>query len=334
METHRGLHLHSDEMRATGGGVYEVGEQTANVRVDDLTRYLARDLMRLEAGDRLPTVRALAAEHRASLASVQTALARLEAEGAVSIVRRGRLGAFLEGKSLPRLWASSDGAPLIMTLPLPSNLRGQGLATGIKTVLEEAGVDTFLTFVRGSRNRLRALREGRCHIVVMSGLAAAITADPGLVAVDLPVRTFAEERRVFFHQPDTEVPEAGRRPLRVVIDSQSSDLQRLTELEFEGQNVEYVEAVYMQSIALIESGQADAAVWDLDETTRRLPPHVTSRPLSEHVRNVIGDRETRVSFVTRADDIPAQVIVEQCLRPERIVEIQQQVLRGELVPGY
>lgn len=314
--------------------MYEVGEQTASVRVNDLTRYLARDLIRLEAGDRLPTVRAFAAEHGASLASVQTALARLEAEGAVSIVRRGRLGAFVESKSLPRLWASSDGAPLIMTLPLPSNLRGQGLATGIKTVLQEAGVDTFLTFVRGSRNRLRALREGRCHIVVMSGLAAAIAADSGLVAVDLPVRTFAEERRVFFHRPDADVPEAGRGPLRVVIDSESSDLQRLTELEFEGQDVEFIEAVYMQSIALIESGQADAAVWDLDETTRRLPPHVTSRPLSEHVRKVIGDRETRVSFVTRADDIPAQVIVEQCLKPERIVEIQQQVLRGELVPGY
>ena len=106
-------------------------EQTTGVRVDDLTRYLARDLMRLEAGDRIPTVRALAAEHGASLASVQTALARLEAEGAVTIVRRGRLGAYLESRSLPGLWASSDGAPLIMALPLPSNLRGQGLATAV-----------------------------------------------------------------------------------------------------------------------------------------------------------------------------------------------------------
>jgi hypothetical protein len=314
--------------------VYGRSEHTAGVRVDDLTRYLARDFMRLEAGDRLPTVRALAAEHGASLASVQTALARLEEDGAVTIVRRGRLGAFLESRSLPGLWASSDGAPLIMTLPLPSNLRGQGLATGIKLALEEAGLDTFLTFVRGSRNRLRALKEGRCHIIVMSGLAATIAEDPGLVAVSLPVQTFAEERRVFEHRADPDEPAVHERPLRVVLDSESSDLQRLTELEFEGQDVEFVEAVYMQSIALIESGQADAAVWDLDETTRRLPPHVTSRPLSAHVREIIGDSETRVSFVTRADDPPSQIIVERCLKAERIVEIQQKVLAGELVPGY
>jgi hypothetical protein len=314
--------------------MYERGEQTAGVRVDDLTRYLARDFMRLEPGDRLPTVRALAAEHGASLASVQTALARLEADGAVSIVRRGRLGAHLESRSLPGLWASSDGPPLIVTLPLPSNLRGQGLATAVKSALEEAGLDTFLTFVRGSRNRLRALQEDRCHIVVMSGLAAAIAEEPGLVAVSLPAQTFAEERRVFEHRADPEDAGDRRQPLRVVIDSESADLQRLTELEFQGQDVEFVQAVYMQSVALIESGRADAAVWDLDETTRRLPPHVVSRPLSPQVRALIGDADTRAAFVARADDPATQVIVEQILKPERIVEIQQQVLAGEQVPGY
>lgn len=136
------------------------------------------------------------------------------------------------------------------------------------------------------------------------------------------------------HRPDEIDPAVTGRPLRVVIDSESSDLQRLTELEFEGQDVEFIQAVYMQSVALIESGQADAAVWDLDETTRRLPPHVTSRPLSPHVRDVIGDTETRVSFVTRADDPATQIIVEKCLDPDRIVDIQQKVLAGEMVPGY
>lgn len=326
--------LHSARPRATSGLVYAQSEQSIGIRVEDLTRDLARDLMRLEVGDRLPTVRALAAQHGASLASIQTALSRLEAEGAVTIVRRGRLGAYLEDRSLSGLWASSDGAPLIMTMPLPSNLRGQGLATAIKVSLEEAGLDTFLTFVRGSRNRLRALREGRCHIVVMSGLAATLAADAGLVTTLLPARTFAEERRVFEHRPGPDEHRDGERLLRVVVDSESSDLQRLTELEFEGTEVEYVQAVYMQSVALIENGRADAAVWDLDETTRRLPPHVTSRPLSPRVRDVVGDGDTRAAFVTRAGDPPSQIIVERCLEPERIVEIQHKVLAGELVPGY
>ncbi len=315
--------------------MYALSEQSAGVRVDDLARQLARDLMVLGEGERLPTIRALAALHGASLASVQAALARLEADAAVGVVRRGRLGAYLETRSLPRLWAAAEGAPLILALPLPSNLRGQGLATGIKTVLEEAGFDTFLTFVRGSRNRLRALLEDRCHIAVMSGLAAGINHRPDLRITKLPPDTFAEERRVF----ENREVRAGRpggegRPLRVVIDNDSADLRWLTELEFAGQDVEFVPAVYMQSVSLIESGRADAAVWDLDETTRRLPPHVISRPLAEHVRAIVGEDDTRAAFVTRADDPAPQVIVDDCLPSERIADIQRRVLSGELVPGY
>ena len=332
----RAPRLPAARTRARHAAMFEANGPPGGVRVDDLTRQLARGFVGLHSGDRLPTVRALAAEHGASLASIQAALARLEEDGAVRIKRRGRLGAYLTEASLPRLWAIAEGAPLILALPLPSNLRGQGLATAVKTILEEAGIDTFLTFVRGSRNRLRALREGRCHIVVMSGLAAAISQDPTLRVTELPVRTFAEERRVFLSRPEPGSPEdrSPRRRLRVVVDSESADLQRITELEFTDRQVEFVPAVYMQSVGLIESGRADAAVWDLDETTRRLPPHVTSRPLSARVRKVIGDHDTRAAFVTRADDPPAQVIVDQCLLPERIVEIQRQVLSGQLVPGY
>jgi hypothetical protein len=304
------------------------------IRVDDLTRDMARDFMRLEGGRRLPTVRELAARYGASLGSIQAALARLEVEGAIRVVRRGRMGTYLADVSLAGLWTAAESAPLILALPLPSNLRGQGLATGIKSALEEHGLDTFLTFVRGSRNRLRALREGRCHIVVMSALAATLGQEPGLAITLLPVRTFAEQRRVFLHRPEPGSNARRRRPLRVVIDSESADLQYITELEFADQDVEFVRAVYMQSIALIESGSADAAVWDLDETTRRLPPHVVSRPLSDRVRTIVGDTDTRAAIVTRAVDSPASTIVDRCLMPERIVEVQEGVLAGRLVPGY
>jgi hypothetical protein len=309
-------------------------QPAAWVRVDELTRAMARDFMRLEGGQRLPTVRDLAGRYGASLGSIQAALARLEGEGAIRVVRRARMGAHLADVSLAGLWSVAEGTPLILALPLPSNLRGQGLATGIKSALEERGLDTFLTFVRGSRNRIRALRDGRCHIVVMSGLAATISSEPGLRIALLPEHTFAEERRVFLHRPDAGTAARGRRPLRVVIDSESADLQYIAELEFAEQDVEFVRAVYMQSIALIESGSADAAVWDLDETTRRLPPHVVSRPLSDRVRAVVGDSDTRAAIVTRASDQPANLIVERCLRAEHIVEVQEGVLNGRVVPGY
>ncbi len=309
--------------------MFDVQERTGALPAADLRRELARDILDVDVGERLPTVRTLAARYGTSLASIQSALARFEVDGAISVVRRGRLGTYLAARSLSGLWVAAEDAPLILALPLPSNLRGQGLATGIRMLVEEAGIDIFMTFVRGSRNRLRALAEARCHVVVLSTLAASISPDPRLDVVDLPVQTFAEERRVFY------VRDRGpaRRP-RVVIDRDSADLQYITELEFGQQDVDFIPAVYMQSVRLIEAGQADAAVWDLDETTRRLPPHVASRPLSPRVREIIGERDTRAALVTRRDDAAARMMVEQVLQPDRIVAIQRSVLSGERVPGY
>jgi hypothetical protein len=306
-------------------------DRNAAVRGDDLRRQIARSLLDVEVGERLPTVRDYATACRASYGAVQAALGRLEDDGAIVVVRRGWLGAYLENRSLLRLWEAAEGAPLIVALPLPSNLRGQGLATGIKTVLTDAGFDAFMTFIRGSRNRLRALREGRCHVVVMSRFAATIEcgADEHVAAV-LEPQTFAQERRVFFAENRTPAD----RPLRVVVDRDSADLQRLAELEFADQDVEFVPAIYMQFVGLIEGGLADAAVWDLDETTARLSPRIQSRRLSERVRSEVGDDDTRVALVTRLGDAPATSVVKRFLGDPSIVRIQRAVMSGMLVPGY
>jgi hypothetical protein len=310
--------------------MFTASEQGAGLRNEDLRRLLARRLFTTEVGGRLPTVRELAVGLGASVGAVQIGLIRLETEGAVSIVRRGRLGAFLEQRSLPKLWVAAESAPLVIALPLPSNLRGQGLASGLKTVISDAGIDTYMTFVRGSRTRLRALREGRCHVAVMSEFAAAMACGPDERIARLAPNTFALERRVFY---DDRRRDPSRR-LRVVIDRDSADLQRLAELEFEDQDVEFVPAVYMQFVRLIEDGLADAAVWDMDETTLRLPQHILSRPLSARVKTAVGDTDTRAALVTRRDDPAATAVVDGCLTDSRVAEVQRDVLSGTRVPGY
>jgi len=305
--------------------------QNAAVRGAELRRQIARFLLDVDVGERLPTVRDLATANKASYGSVQAVLGRLEDDGVIVVVRRGWLGAYLESRSLLRLWEAAEGAPLIVALPLPSNLRGQGLATGIKTVLSDAGFDTFMTFIRGSRNRLRALRDGRCHVVVMSRFAARLECGPDEhVAAVLEPQTFAQERRVFFSEKTAPTD----RPLRVVVDRDSADLQRLAELEFADQDVEFVPAIYMQFVGLIESGQADAAVWDLDETTARLSPRIRSRSLSERVRSEVQDDDTRAALVTRLGDAPATSVVKRFLGDSSIAQIQRSVVDGTLVPGY
>ena len=142
--------------------------------ITDVVPELARRfLVALDPPSRIPTVRQLVQEHRSSLASIHAAIARLEGGGAIQVERRGRLGAFLVARSVGPLWVAAEGGPLVISLPLASSLRYEALASAIKQLLTRAGLEVFMIFVRGSRQRLQAVREGRCHLAAMSSFAAA-----------------------------------------------------------------------------------------------------------------------------------------------------------------
>ncbi|MGZ6295074.1 MAG: YhfZ family protein, partial [Candidatus Limnocylindrales bacterium] len=159
----------------------------------------ATELIGIEPGDRVPTIRHLAARCGSSLGATLAEVTRMEDEGLVSLDRRGRSGTFLVSRSLGGLWFAARRSPLVIALPLPSTPRVHGLATAIKTLLTEASVQCFLVFIRGSRNRLTALREARCHVAVMSSLAADERRSRSeIVILELPNESFVREHRVYY----------------------------------------------------------------------------------------------------------------------------------------
>ena len=79
--------------------------------ISDVVPELAKRMLVSEPPPiRMPTVRQLASEHGSSLASIHTAIGRLEESGAIVVERRGRLGAFLVARSVGRLWAAAENA--------------------------------------------------------------------------------------------------------------------------------------------------------------------------------------------------------------------------------
>ena len=301
-------------------------------RTVDLRQEIAALLMTTVAqGERLPTVRGLAVRFGASIGTVQGVLARLERDGAVELAHRGRRGAYLERRSLERLWAAAESEPLILSLPLPLTPRVNGLATAVRALLNEAGVPAYLTFVRGSRRRLEELRHDRCRVAVMSALAAGERSAGETIAQELPSQSYVGEHRVYLRPDVTAID----RPLRVVFDRDSADFQRITELEFAGQGAEFVPATYMQFARLFDEGRVDGAVWDADEAlAAHLPALMTERPLSAGVRHSLADANSRATFLVRSDDHVAHHVVTTVLRPPALLAIQQEVITGTRVPEY
>ena len=283
-----------------------------------------------EPPSRVPTIRQLARDHRSSLASIHAAMGRLEEAGAIRLETRGRLGAFLVERSLGRLWAVAENGPLVISLPLASSPRYEALATAVKQLLTGAGLEVFLIFVRGSRQRLQAVREGRCHLTVMSSFAASELCGPDdAVVVELGPDSYNTGHRVFYAaaNPDPH-------PLRVIVDRFSADQQLLTALEFDGPDVSLVPAMPAQITRLLAHGQADAAVWTVDEMQVGRPDGILDRPLKLAVREQIGDRMTRAVLVGRAADAETMGAVTARIRPAEVAAIEADVLAGRVVPEY
>jgi DNA-binding transcriptional regulator YhcF (GntR family) len=311
--------------------MFETSERRRAPAVADIVPTLARQfLAELDLGSRLPTVRALAREHHSSNSSVHAAISKLEQGGAISIETRGRAGAFLLQRSIDRLWAMTKTGPLVIALPLASSPRYEALATAIKQMMTNGGLDVILMFVRGSRQRLQAVHEGRCHLAAMSSFAASELCDSSdAIVMEMLPNSYNTGHRVFYTPGGNNA-----HPVRVVVDRHSADQQLLTALEFVDREVVTLPAMTGQIARLLESGQADAAVWTIDEMQTRWPAGVLDRPLSPAVRERIGDRDTRAVLVGKSADASVLRAVCAALDAEQIERIQQDVIAGRTVPEY
>jgi YhfZ C-terminal domain/Helix-turn-helix domain len=292
---------------------------------------LASYLLSMQVGDQLMGIRELADQFGASLGSVSTTLNNIEEAGAVSIKKRGRLGSTLETKSTGALWKIIADGPMILALTLPSYRKCEGLATAIYALLNSAGVEAYLIFIRGSINRLKALRQGHCHATVISALAADELIGPGEeTLLTLPAESFVKAHRIFYRKNLSQ----KEGPLVVGIDRESFDVSYLTELEFADVEVVYQEVTFTQIDLHMAESSVDAAVSNSDHLERIIGDELASRPLSPRVRDLLGDRNTSAAFVIRSDDAAARVVLSEILDPAKTLEIQRQVVEGKIVPRY
>lgn len=297
----------------------------------ELDKHLAGYLMPLQPGTQLLSSRELAEQFGVSLGSVSTTLNHIEEIGAITLNRRGRLGSFLEQKSIGKLWSIAANRPMVIALTLPSYPKGEGLATAIYSLLNNAGVETYLIFIRGSFNRINALRTGLCHAVVVSALTADSLDLPDTTTIlRLPPQTFVTDHRVFFRN---QHPPEGR-PLVVGIDYDSYDVRYITELEFADREVEFQQIPYTLSDLNLERSSVDAAISDADHLGRLHSKEATSQPLSPRVQALLGGRDTMAVMLANAGDLAAQVVLTDILRPDAIQDIQESVVSGRTVPRY
>lgn len=287
---------------------------------------LAVELSTAAAGDRMATVQELSERYSVGKGTVQAALALLEEAGAVRIRPRGKLGTFVAAIDHGLIWEFAGGRSISIAMPLPYSRRYEGLATGMHAAFQQAGVPLTLMFVRGSTDRMRALREQRADFAVMSRFAAQ--SDPELDIVrDLGPHSYVGAHGLLVAE--------GRTPddpgLRVAVDPASVDQAELTAAVFPGLPPQQrVEVSYNQLNRYFADGLVDATVWNLDEIDAHISSPVTVHP----VEGLEADATSSAVIVARRDADAAPTAVRSALADDLVRTAADDVVAGRLIPTY
>lgn len=304
---------------------------TESGKRDRVNRALAAYFLSLESGMNIDSVRTLSKKFNASIGLISETITFLEGSGGVEIEKRGQLGSTLTAISVGKLWEIASGQPLVIAHTLPSNRRYEGLATALKTSFQRAGIDSYFIFIRGSRTRINALREGRCHIAIASHYAAdGLCNKTDMVSMVLPAGSFVSAHHLFLRK-DINSKQTG---LKIAVDPESYDQINLSEIEFADQMVVYKKTNFMNIFHYLSSGEVDAAIWTEDDMRPHLDEHIVSQPLSSATRAHVHNADQEAALLIRKSDNVVEQIIKKVIDPNEIITIQNKVIKGDLIPEY
>jgi hypothetical protein len=297
----------------------------------EVTKKLAAYFLSLQNGESIQSIRNISRTMQASLGLISQSIAEIEESGAVSIERRGQLGSFINNISIGKLWLLAVGEPLVISHTLPSNRRYEGLAAAIKQSFSDAGIEIYFIFIRGSRTRIKALRDHRCHIAITSLFAAqGLCQSTESVVLSLPAGSFVSAHQLFTRENTI----SSDKPLTAAIDPDSYDQMRLSEIEFQGREIEFKKITFMNILHYLSTNQVDMAIWTEDDMQSHLGTAITKHPLSAHTQEAADSTDTQAALIVRSGDSIVRAVIKKVLVPDQLIATQLAIIDGTIIPEY
>jgi hypothetical protein len=294
---------------------------------------LAREFILLKEGQRIETVADYANKLGLGRGTIQTALRYLENIEAIHLEVRGHLGTSAVKVDYKKLWTVSGLGSITGVMPLPYSRRYEGLATGFYKAFEKASIQFNMAYMRGGYKREEALLQGKYDFAVMSKPAACYLMESCSdveIVLDLGKHSFVKGHRILFADPqEVEI----RDGMKVAIDSSSIDISILTRYECDGKDVEYVELTYNQILKSLQDGKIDAAIWSIDEVDDRNLNISFGDLKSTKVKDMDED-DTKAVLLVKKSNWGIDSIIRHMIDKEYIVDIQNKVIKGEILPSY
>ena len=289
---------------------------------------MARIVIGIPLGGRLPTVSELSVENDIPIGTTHNALKTLIKTGAVEVVSRGHMGSYLVNKDVKKLLHLIGVQYLFGAMPLPYTKRFEGLASGLISQMKNSdNIPVNLAYMRGSKTRIEMLTSGRYDFAIVSKMAAKEYLkkhDDIDILIDFGPFSYTKQHMVMFHDNnETEI----RDGMRVGVDRSSIDQTILTEKLCGGKNVEFVEVQYLRMFEKIMDGSIDATIMCIGEANGQAL-NINYVPLETELDS------TNAVLVVKSDREELIALIKELIDKDKILDIQKQVLDGKIQPSY
>ena len=121
------------------------------------TLQVAQILAGLEPGDRIPTVTELSEQCEMARGNIQIALNNLKQNHVIRLESHGQNGTIATEIDYVAMAQYCSNTGLTCVMPMPYDLRYEGLASGLYEELNQKGVTGAIAFMRGSGYRLNGV---------------------------------------------------------------------------------------------------------------------------------------------------------------------------------
>ena len=230
-----------------------------------VTTKIARELISLPEGEKLPTVGYISDVLCTSHGIVQKALLMLEESGCVEMKKQGRGGTVLIKKNPPLLFEAAGIKGITGAMPLPLNTCFAGLATGLYDVFSSCPAPFGFAFLHGAQTRVDALLRETYDFVVVSRAAAMLFlerhAELDLLA-DYKSVQYSGHFALFINRKGATRLHDG---FTVGVDQQFTDQMILTQLVCSGKKVRFVPMAYQRACSALVSGEIECLVARVDD---------------------------------------------------------------------
>jgi DNA-binding transcriptional ArsR family regulator len=293
---------------------------------------LAKRLLLQQAEERLAPLTELSQAFGLSVGTTQAALSYLQAQGAVELEARGRLGTFIRALNYGRLWALAYQRPLTGALPLPNLVWLAGLATGIRAAFDLHPLDINLRYMRGALTRLEALSARKCDWALVSRFVADTAPVQGFAletALSFGADSYTVALALVFARPDRHSIEDG---LRVGLDPTSIDHTYIVHRVCQDKAVEYVPIDFSQALSLLQTGVIDATCWHMSDLPTDLST-LSVVPLAREDDPALAKFSEAV-LLTRPSQPQVGAVLRAVLNVENIRAAQLEVVQRGALPSF